>query len=88
MNDTSHEHFPRLSEGFEDQWGRWPTLIDWQNVFCEVSKYTRLSHPHMPGLSGRPKIKQEFRQTRAPIDYRFPPKWGLPPGRTAVVQDR
>jgi hypothetical protein len=88
MNDTSHEHLARLGERFEDLWGRWPTLIDWQNVFCEVSKYTRLSHPHMPGLSGRTKIKQKFRQTHIPIDYRFPPKWGLPPGRTVIVRDR
>jgi hypothetical protein len=88
MNDTSHEHFSQLGEQFEDLWGRWPTLIDWQNVFCEVSKYTRLSHPHMQGLSGRTRIKQKFRQTRTPIDYCFPPKWGLPPARTALVRDR
>jgi alpha-glutamyl/putrescinyl thymine pyrophosphorylase clade 1 len=87
MNDTSDEHFSRLGERFEDLWGRWPTLIDWQNVFCEVSKYTRLSHPHVRGLSGRTRIKQKFRPTRSPIDYRFPPKWGLPPGRTAIVRD-
>jgi len=87
MRDTSHEHFARLGLGFEDLWGRWPTLIDWQNVFCEVSKYTRLSHPHVPGIAGRTRIKQEFRQTPAAIDYRFPPKWGLPPRRTAVVRD-
>ena len=88
MNDTSHEHLVRMGEQFVDLWGRWPTLIDWQNVFCEVSKYTRLSHPHMRGLSGQTRIKQKFRQTYSPIDYRFPPKWGLPANRTAVVRDR
>ncbi len=88
MNDTSHEHLARLGVRFEDLWGRWPTLIDWQNVFCEVSKYTRLSHPHVQGVSGRTKIKQKFRQSRAAIDYRFPPKWGLPPDRTAIVRDQ
>jgi hypothetical protein len=87
MCDTSPEHFARLGLRFEDLWGRWPTLIDWQNVFCEVSKYTRMSHPHVPGVSGRTKIKQQFRQTPAAIDYRFPPKWGLPPERTAVLRD-
>lgn len=85
MADTSHEHFARLGLGFADLWGRWPTLIDWQNVFCEVSKYTRATHPHVRGASGRTRIKQEFRQTQAPIDYRFPPKWGLPLDRTAPV---
>src|SRR5262249_18515821 len=42
MCDTSAEHFERLDLDFADLWGRWPTLIDWQNVFCEVSKYTRV----------------------------------------------
>jgi 5-hmdU DNA kinase, helical domain len=68
MADTSHEHFARLGIEFEDLWGRWPTLIDWQNVFCEVSKYTRVSHPHITGVAGRSRIKQEFRRTPAPID--------------------
>jgi hypothetical protein len=85
MRDTSAEHFERLGLDFADLWGRWPTLIDWQNVFCEVSKYTRVSHPHVAGVSGRTRIKQEFRQTPRPIEYRFPPKWGLPAERTAVV---
>jgi hypothetical protein len=85
--DTSRDHFDRLGLEFDDLWGRWPTLIDWQNVFCEVSKYTRMSHPHVPGASGRTKIKQQFRQTPAAIDYRFPPKWGLPAERTAVFRN-
>jgi hypothetical protein len=85
--DSSHDHFARLGLAFCDLWGRWPTLIDWQNVFCEVSKYTRATHPHVRGASGRTRIKQEFRQTPAPIDYRFPPRWGLPLERTAVVRD-
>jgi hypothetical protein len=83
MRDTSRDHFARLGLDFRDLWGRWPTLIDWQNVFCEVSKYTRASHPHIEGLHGRTRIKQQFRQTPSRIDYRFPPKWGLPPERTA-----
>jgi 5-hmdU DNA kinase, helical domain len=86
MADTSRDHFARLGVEFEDLWGRWPTLIDWQNVFCEVSKYTRVSHPYIRGVAGRSRIKQEFRQTPAPIDYRFPPKWGLPAERTAQVR--
>src|SRR5712691_5393341 len=85
MRDTSPEHFGRLGLRFDDLWGRWPTLIDWQNVFCEVSKYTRLSHPHIPGTAGRTKIKQQFRQTPSAVDYRFPPKWRLPPDRTAIL---
>lgn len=86
MRDTSPEHFARLGLRFEDLWGRWPTLIDWQNVFCETSKYTRLSHPHVLGQAGRTRIKQQFRHGGAGIDYRFPPKWGLPPERTAALR--
>ena len=88
MRDTSPDHFARLGLDFADLWGRWPTLIDWQNVFCEVSKYTRATHPHLRGASGRTRIKQEFRQDTRLIDYRFPPKWGLPPGRTARLASR
>lgn len=72
--DVSRDEFDRLGLRFEDLWGRWPTLIDWQNVFCEVSKYTRVSHPQVRGVSGRTRIKREYRRTAAPIDYRFPPK--------------
>jgi hypothetical protein len=83
MRDTSRDHFARLGLDFSDLWGRWPTLVDWQNVFCEVSKYARATHPHILGASGRTRIKQAFRPTAAPIDYRFPPKWRLPARRTA-----
>ena len=61
MRDTSADHFARLGLDFADLWGRWPTLVDWQNVFCEVSKYTRATHPHVRGAAGRTRIKQEFR---------------------------
>jgi hypothetical protein len=88
MDDASHDQFARLGLEFDDLWGRWPTLIDWQNVFCEVSKYTRVSHPHVRGRSGRTRIKQEFRQTPSRVDYRFPPKWGLPAEVTATGPGR
>jgi hypothetical protein len=81
--DTSRDHLGRLGLEFTDLWGRWPELIDWQNVYCEVSKYTRVTHPEVRGTSGRTRIKQQYRQPLPPIDYRFPPKWGLPPDRTA-----
>lgn len=86
IRDVSANEFDRLGLEFQDLWGRWPHLIDWQNVFCEVSKYTRVSHPHVAGRSGRTRIKQEFRRTPTPVDYRFPPKWGLPPERTACLR--
>ena len=88
MRDTSAGHFARLGLEFEDLWGRWPALVDWQNVFCEVSKYTRVSHPHVRGTAGRDRIKQKFAPTPGRVEYRFPPKWGLPPARTAVLRER
>ena len=86
IRDVSADEFDRLGLEFRDLWGRRPHLIDWQNVCCEVSKYTRVSHPDVAGRSGRTRIKQEFRQTPTPIDYRFPPKWGLPAERTARLR--
>jgi hypothetical protein len=86
MHDSSADHFGRLGLIFEDLWGRWPTLVDWQNVFCEVSKYTRVSHPQVRGIAGRTRIKQEFRPGTRPLEFRFPPKWGLPAERTALVR--
>jgi hypothetical protein len=36
--------------------------------------------------TGSVRGPRRFRQTPAPIDYRFPPKWGLPTERTASVR--
>jgi hypothetical protein len=76
--DTAGEHFERLGLRFRDLWGRGPQLIDCQNLFCEVDKYARVAHPEVRGRSGRSRIKQVFRATPKPIDYRYPPSWGLP----------
>jgi alpha-glutamyl/putrescinyl thymine pyrophosphorylase clade 1 len=76
MRDTSRDHFARLGLDFRDLWGRWPTLIDWQNVFCEVSKYTRATHPHLRGLHDRTRIKQQFRPAPAPDRLPLPAQLG------------
>ncbi len=58
--------------------GRQLHLIDCQNLFCEISKYTRVSHPDIAGVSGRTTIKQEYRPIQAPMPKPFfPPKWEL-----------
>ena len=49
-----------------DLWGRWPTLIDWQNVFCEVSKYTRATHPHIQGRPAGPGSNSSSGRPRRP----------------------
>jgi hypothetical protein len=62
---------------FRSLWGRKLQLIDCQNLFCEVSKYTRVSNPEVVGSSGRTRIKQVFRPQGLPEVPWFPPKWNL-----------
>lgn len=58
-------------------WGRRLQLVDCQNVFCEVSKYSRVSHPAVQGTSGRTRIKQKFAPVGNLASPWYPPKWGL-----------
>lgn len=75
--DRQEEEFERLGVAFRSLWGRRLQLIDCQNIFCEVAKYSRLRHPEVVGTSGRTRIKQRFRPGTGRIDYWYPPKWGL-----------
>lgn len=77
MMERQEEEFARLGLEFKSLWGRRLQLIDCQNLFCEVSKYTRVSHPEIPGLSGRTRIKQMFRPQGPSAQPWFPPKWDL-----------
>jgi hypothetical protein len=75
--DQQQESFERLGIEFLDLWGRKLHLIDCQNLFCEVDKYSRVAHPEYTGLTGRTKIKQIFRANTNAISYWYPPKWGI-----------
>lgn len=77
MQQRQDAEFRRLGVTFRSLWGRPLQLIDCQNLFCEVGKYARESHPDVKGVSDRTRIKQKFRPSQARIDYWFPPKWGL-----------
>jgi thymidylate kinase len=77
MADRQEEEFTHLGIKFQTLWGRRLQLIDCQNIFCEVDKYSRIAHPEIVGISGRTKIKQKFRPLFEPIDYFYPPKWGI-----------
>jgi hypothetical protein len=77
MVERQEEEFARLGIEFQSLWGRPLQLIDCQNLFCEISKYTRVSHPDIVGLSGRTRIKQMFRPEDQSVQPWFPPKWGL-----------
>lgn len=77
VTDRQEEEFARLGLNFRSLWGRPLQLIDCQNLFCEVDKYARLKHPDVQGIGQRTRIKQKFSWNPTPIEYFFPPKWGL-----------
>ena len=77
MMDSQEAEFARLGLEYRTLFGRRLQLIDCQNLFCEISKYTRVSHPEIIGLSGRTRIKQMFRPYDASVQPWFPPKWDL-----------
>lgn len=77
MTDTQEAHFSDRQLTFNGLRGRQLHLIDCQNLFCEVDKYARMAHPGILGISGRTRIKRQFRPAAAPVTDWFPPKWGL-----------
>ena len=77
MVDIQDREFERLGLEFKSLWGRKLQLIDCQNLFCEVGKYARKSHPEISGVSDRNQIKQIFKQNQKPIIPFYPPKWNL-----------
>lgn len=64
---------------FKSLWGRALHLIDCQNLFCEVDKYSRVAHPHFSAGTGRARIKQKFKPLETVPAPWFPPKWKLTP---------
>lgn len=77
VTDRQEDEFKRFDIEFKTLWGRSLQLIDCQNLFCEVDKYARVSHPDILGISGRSKIKQVFTPKKIEIDYWYPPKWNI-----------
>lgn len=77
VTERQEREFARLGLDFKNLWGRPLQLIDCQNLFCEVDKYSRVHHPEISGSSERTRIKQKFRPTLAAIEYWYPPKWGI-----------
>jgi hypothetical protein len=77
MADNQEREFDRLGLKFDSLWGRRLQLIDCQNLFCEVDKYSRVVHPEISGISGRTRIKQKFSPTGPLVMPWYPPKWGI-----------
>ena len=71
------ECFSAVGVSFPSLWGRPLQLIDCQNLFCEVDKYSRVAHPEVVGHSGRIRIKQKLRPSLTPLHPWYPPKWGI-----------
>lgn len=77
MTDNQQSEFRRLGLEFKPLFGRPLQLIDCQNLFCEVDKYSRVIHPEIAGISGRTRIKQKYASKNTSICYWYPPKWGI-----------
>lgn len=78
MCDTQERAFAEAGLEFQDLFGRRLQPIDCQNLFCEISKYARIAHPDIRGLSGRMRIKQVYRRSADPIPIPFfPARWRL-----------
>ena len=77
LSDRQEEEFRREDLRFDGLWGRSLRPIDVQNLLCEVSKYTRATHPEIKGRAGRGRIKQRFSAAGPVPKPFFPPKWEL-----------
>jgi hypothetical protein len=75
--EAQDEYFSAIGLSFLDLWGRRLQLIDCQNLFCEVDKYSRCAHPEIAGISGRSRIKQKYHPSENPLQLFYPPKWGI-----------
>jgi 5-hmdU DNA kinase-like protein len=78
VSDRQTEEFAARGLNFEGLYGRRMQLVDCQNIFCEVSKYTRASHPELVGIGGRLRIKQTYKQDSRDFEpLTFPPRWKI-----------
>jgi thymidylate kinase len=77
VTERQEEEFESRGIKFENLWGRRLQLIDCQNLFCEIDKYARVAFPDLRVAGGGKRIKQVYRTTTEPIEYWYPPKWGL-----------
>lgn len=78
MTDLQNREFRARGLDFNGLFGRPLMPIDCQNLFCEISKYARVAHPEVAGVSNRTRIKQGYAPARAALPKPvFPPRWRL-----------
>ena len=75
VTELQEVEFERLGLTFDSLWGRPLQLIDCQNLFCEIDKYSRVSHPELS--QGRTRIKQMYRACEEDFSPFYPPDWEL-----------
>jgi len=79
VTDNQEFEFDKRGIKFKSLWGRPLQLIDIQNLFCEIDKYSRVKHPEIQGIDKRTRIKRLYKPSSKPIDYFYPPKWNINP---------
>jgi len=77
VTDRQEEEFEARGLKFLTLWGRSLQLIDVQNLFCEVDKYSRAKHADFNDIGGRSRIKRRFTPALQSMNIWFPPKWNL-----------
>lgn len=86
MTERQEEEFAKRDINFPGLFGRMLQPIDCQNLFCEISKYSRVAHPGVKGVADRTRIKQVYRKASVsePAPF-FPPRWGLDTNQSVAV---
>lgn len=75
---AAEEEFSRRDIQFDKLGKRALQLIDCQNLFCEIDKYSRAALPLAKG-NGRTRIKRRYSTTASPreLPQWYPPKWDV-----------
>jgi len=77
VTDRQEFELARRGLDFLTLWGRPLQLIDCQNLFCEIAKYSRVTHPEFTAPGGRHRLKRSFTPRVDAERPWFPPKWGI-----------
>lgn len=80
------EEFAKRGLAFQKLGDRPLQLIDCQNLFCEISKYSRVSHPKILGITARTRIKRLFKPQNSLRTVHLPKKWGVKIDDTAILR--
>lgn len=86
--DRQEEEFLKRGLEFPMPFRRRLQLIDCQNLFCEVDKYSRVIHPDIGGAGGRKRIKQRFKPRSDVRACQLPPKWSEERAECAPMIDQ